>query len=52
MKSFKDFKKEDVRASFNVFSVPFENDVVYIKNSTTAVQNKILKETLDKARET
>jgi len=52
MKSFKDFKKEDVRASFNVYSVPFENDVVYIKNSTTAVQNKILKETLDKAGET
>ena len=52
MKSFKDLKKEDVRASFNVYSVPFENDVVYIKNSTTAVQNKILKETLDKAGET
>jgi len=52
MKSFKDFKKEEVRASFNVYSVPFENDVVYIKNSTTAVQNKILKETLDKAGET
>jgi len=52
MKSFKDFKREDVRASFNVFSVPYENDVVYIKNSTTAVQNKILKETLDKAGET
>ena len=52
MKSFKDFKEEGVRASFNVFSVPFENEVVYIKNSTTAVQNNILKETLDKARET
>jgi len=52
MKSFKDFKKEDVRASFDVYSVPFENEVVYIKNSTTAVQNKILKETLDKVGET
>ena len=52
MKSFKDFKKENTRTSFNVYSVPFENEVVYIKNSTTAVQNNILKETLDKARET
>ena len=48
MKSFKDFKKEDITTSFNICSVPFENEVVYIKNSTTAVQNKVLKETLDK----
>ena len=48
LKSFKDFKKENIRTSFNVCSVPFENEVVYIKNSTTAVQNKVLKETLDK----
>tara|TARA_R110000851_G_scaffold16567_2_gene53838 strand:+ start:27173 stop:28030 length:858 start_codon:yes stop_codon:yes gene_type:complete len=51
MKSFKSFKKEEIRTSFNVFSVPFDDEVVYIKNSTTAVQNKILKEALDKARE-
>tara|TARA_R110002020_G_scaffold88000_6_gene216478 strand:- start:702 stop:1553 length:852 start_codon:yes stop_codon:yes gene_type:complete len=48
MKSFKEFKKEDIRTSFSVCSVPFENEVVYIKNSTTAVQNKILKDALDK----
>jgi len=35
-----------------VYSVPFDQEVVYINNSTTAVQNKILKETLDKAKET
>jgi hypothetical protein len=52
MKSFKDFRKKEIRTSFNVFSVPFDDEVVYIKNSTTAVQNKILKETLDKAKET
>jgi hypothetical protein len=48
IKSFKNFKKENITTSFNVCSVPFENEVIYIKNSTTAVQNKILKETLDK----
>ena len=49
VKSFSDFKKEDVRSSFKVFSVPFEEDLVYVKNSTTAVQNKVLEETVDKA---
>ena len=52
MKSFKGFKKENIRTSFSVYSVPFDQEVVYINNSTTAVQNKILKETLDKAKET
>ena len=48
IKSFKEFKQEEITTSFTVCSVPFENEVIYIKNSTTAVQNKVLKETLDK----
>ena len=46
--NFKEFKEEDVRTSVRVFSVPFENEIVYVRNSTTAVQNKLLQETVDK----
>jgi len=46
--NFKGFKEEDVRTSVRVFSVPFENEIVYVRNSTTAVQNKLLQETVDK----
>jgi hypothetical protein len=49
VKSFSGFKKEDVRTSFKVFSVPYEEDLIYVKNSTTAVQNKVLVEAIDKA---
>lgn len=51
LKSFTDFKKDDIRTSFKVFSVPYTEDVVYVRNSTTAVQNKILAEALDKDKE-
>ena len=46
--SFRSFRNDEINNSFKVFSVPFDQDVVYIKNSTTAVQNKFLEETLDK----
>lgn len=49
MKSFTDFKKEDVKSSFKVFPVPYEEDIIYVRNSTSAPQNKLLEEALDKA---
>ena len=40
VKSFSGFKKEDVRTSFKVFSVPYEEDIIYVTKQ--AMNSKII----------
>ena len=48
MSNFKQYREQEVSTSIKVCGVPFEQEIVYVKSSTTAVQNKMLEETIDK----
>ena len=48
MSNFKHYREQEVSTSIKVCGVPFEQEIVYVKSSTTAVQNKMLEETIDK----